>query len=234
LRAITPIYTEYQYKVVGDSSKDKSYGANVIRKYSKKKAIWTHFDMQGAMTKIPDIRIAVLKTFDHWQTERWIELKASGCCKRYQILSPLPTFDKSLSREVVKNMEAREKQSVDRLQGVVKWATSNHCLAGALKVYFGEPQGSPCLQCSYCQTGAVATIKRQVPRRPSASDLTNIYQLCGKDSNARMMARVAYGLGSPKITSLGHSKSPYFGSLVDCDFEELLEHFQNIMSAHND
>lgn len=49
---------------------------------------------------------------------------------------------------------------------------------------------------------------------------------CGVRDDARVLAKVAFGIRSPRITALGLSNAECFGILSDCDFNALVKRFE--------
>lgn len=51
--------------------------------------------------------------------------------------------------------------------------------------------------------------------------------------DSRLLAKIAFGIASPKITKLKMGRSPLFGSMDDHDFESLLTAFTRECESAN-
>lgn len=49
---------------------------------------------------------------------------------------------------------------------------------------------------------------------------------CGVRDDARLLAKVAFGIRSPRITALGLPNAENFGILSECDFNTLVNRFE--------
>ena len=102
-------------------------------------------------------------------------------------------------------------------------------LAQSLANYFGDTDvvpGGLCGLCTYCQTGEGAVFDPQATETPDPNKIRAILSACPERDDPRLLARMAFGITSPRLTAGKWSTShPYFGSMVDADFNALITAF---------
>jgi len=102
-------------------------------------------------------------------------------------------------------------------------------LAQGLASYFGDDAAIPtglCGSCSFCQTGDSITFEPEAVGRPDPMKIMAILQACPERDDPRLLARMAFGITSPRLTAGKWSTShPLFGSMVSTNFHALVEAF---------
>ena len=122
----------------------------------------------------------------------------------------------------------KEQDALNRMQEVVKLITDKKCFASALATYFGMdlPGGKPsCGHCTFCMTGKPVVLP---PRPPEVVDMVKIKEVlrvCRVRDDPRFLARVAFGIKSPRVTQLKLDKTRVFMSMPDHSFEALMREF---------
>ena len=122
---------------------------------------------------------------------------------------------------VYKELAEREKESLQRSQAVIDWATTPACLSAKLASYFGDNGVEECGHCTFCLTGK-AVDYTPAPKAPiDTARLKAVRKAIpdGEDVDALLLARLAWGISGPRLTSLKLGKHDVFGSMDDCDFE---------------
>lgn len=131
-----------------------------------------------------------------------------------------------------KDLEVREQQDLARMRSVMDLITGEACFARTLAQHFGDtlPDGEQeCWQCSWCETKQVVP-RVEPPRRAwdSAAFLKVLETVPARD-DPRFLARVAFGISSPRVTQEKLGKSPVFGSMEDHDFVVRLDYFPQVL-----
>jgi RecQ family ATP-dependent DNA helicase len=226
LRAITPEYTTYQFEDKGRyhavASSDHSPEARAIYSGSTKAVKNLTFDMNAA-TRKGLMRADLVRKLDSWNATGVIMLKTSGVMNRYRILSPLPTADEdiaALADDLYADMAQREKDALGRIDQMVGLITGKSCLALGLAQHFGMslPDGrQSCGHCTYCAWGEATTLTPKPIPPLNAEGVKRVLAACPHD-DPRLLARVAFGIKSPRITQLKLDKNPVFESLADHEF----------------
>lgn len=161
----------------------------------------------------------------------------SNVVHRFRVLKTLPTTKEeinSIAESCYTLLKQRETEEIARFQSVVDFATTNSCLAARLATYFGDsiPNGV-CNNCTFCITRKAVKFTQAQKRPVDLKKLHAIIKMCGDQDDPRFMARVAFGVSSPRISSLKLSRHHLFGSIGNCDFEDLLEQCTKILNIKN-
>lgn len=241
IRAITPEYSEYKfiassgyYRVV---HRDKSPEAQAICNSAKKAQKWYKVDPTNIASSTGLRRTDLVRKLQQLHDQGDIELKAGGVEPRYRVLKPLPKTDKDINDLVDKlyvDLEKKEQDALDRMREVVKLITGTKCFASALAAYFGMalPGGKEsCGHCTLCVTGTPVILPPRPPEVVDVDKIKAVLKECKVRDDPRFLARVAFGIKSPRVTQLKLDKSPVFMSLADHSFEALMREFTRACAA---
>ncbi|THW21097.1 ATP-dependent DNA helicase [Aureobasidium pullulans] len=234
LRAITPEYTSYQFEDKGRyhaaASSDHSPEARAIYSMSTKAVKNFTFDMSSA-TRTGLMRADLVRKLDSWNATGVIMLKTSGVMNRYRVLRPLPRAEEDiadLADQLYADMARREQDSLGRIDQVLNLVTGQACFALGLAQYFGmelPDSRKSCGHCTFCAWGAPPTMPAKPPPPLNVEGIKKVLAVCPHD-DPRLLARVAFGIKSPRITQLKLDKSAVFESLADHEFSTLLREFE--------
>ncbi|KAH8902493.1 ATP-dependent DNA helicase [Coniochaeta sp. PMI_546] len=235
IRAITPEYSEYKF--VASSSyyrlvhADKSPEGQAIFKSAKKAQKWYKIDPTNIASSTGLPRTDIVRRLQQLHDQGAIELKAGGVEPRYRILNVLPKTDNDINDlvdKVYKDLEKKEQDALRRMEEVVNLMTSKTCFASALAAYFGMnlPGGKEeCGHCTLCLTGKPVVLPPRPTEVVDIQKIKAVLHACGVRDDPRFLARVAFGIKSPRVTQLKLDKSPVFMSLADHSFEALIREF---------
>ncbi|KAH9989891.1 ATP-dependent DNA helicase recQ [Xylariaceae sp. FL0662B] len=235
IRAITPEYSSYQfepkYEYDRSARNDKSQEAKSIFENAEKVKKWYKIDANAVAKSTGLLRADLIRKLNDFHDRGFIMLRASGVENRYKILEKLPSTREEIDAVVDKlyaEMEAREEDALRRTQQVANLITGDQCFALSLAEHFGMglPAGkTKCGHCTHCLTGKPV----KLPPKPTPPvDIVGIQKIlaaCDVRDDPRFLARVAFGIKSPRVTQLKLDKKQIFGSLEDHDFKSLLEEF---------
>jgi hypothetical protein len=102
-------------------------------------------------------------------------------------------------------------------------------LAQSLASYFGDTDAVPgglCGICTYCQTAEAIVFDPQATTIPDPNKIRAILTACPERDDPRLLARMAFGITSPRLTVGKWSTShPHFGSMGNVDFKVLVAAF---------
>ena len=102
-------------------------------------------------------------------------------------------------------------------------------MAQGLASYFGDDDAVPdgmCGQCTFCLTGTGVEFAPIAQSVPDPGRIKEILSACPERDDPRLLARMAFGITSPRLTYGKWSTShPLFGSMVDTDFNALVAAF---------
>ena len=101
--------------------------------------------------------------------------------------------------------------------------------AQSLAAYFGDDDvvpGGMCGKCTFCMTGSGVEFQPAAKAIPDPARIRQILDACPERDDPRLLARMAFGIASPRLTAGKWSSShPLFGSMVDTDFNALVAAF---------
>ncbi|KAK4645205.1 hypothetical protein QC761_000860 [Podospora bellae-mahoneyi] len=216
IRATTSEYSTYKFEAMPPV-------IDAIYKNAKKKLKWYDLDVnEAASYKNTGLtRGDIVAKLNQLDQQGHIRLKASGLMNRYIVQKALPRTHKDKEKVVdklYKDSTDREKDALQRCKEVMSLITGSKCFALSLAQHFGmglpkdkEKQTNPAPQ-THCDANDGFKHSKG-PRSYNARD------------DPRFLARVAYGIRSPRVTALKLDKSPVFRSLAHHDFEALLAEF---------
>nr|VWO96695.1 Pre-mRNA-splicing ATP-dependent RNA helicase PRP28 (EC [Ganoderma boninense] len=237
IRATTPFFSIYDIsqrdangwsKVLGNSSP----AAKAIRTYWSAKGNGYQINTVLTAERAGIERSDISRTVNGWELDGHITSKASQVRARFMVMKPMPkgTKDiKALAEQLYTGMVGRENEAVEKIRKVIEFATADDCMAQGLAAYFGDEDAVPggmCGKCSFCLSGAGVEFSPIAQSIPDATRLKQILDACPERDDPRLLARMAFGITSPRLTygkwSTAH---PLFGSMVDVDFSALVAAF---------
>lgn len=229
LRAITPEYTSWKFRDMGTyvpiASKDRSAAATAIFKNAKKKSTLYHFEPKDAMTGSHILRSDLMNKINEWSNRGMIDVQGSGVMNRYRILDELPVEASeldALTDDLYVDMQAREKDALGRMQQVADLVTGDQCFAFALAKHFGMglPTGKDnCGHCTFCITKKAVILPHKAIPPVDFAGIKKVLEACDVRDDPRFLARVAFGIKSPRVTALKLGNSAVFGSLIEQPFD---------------
>lgn len=235
IRAITPEYSEYKFVASPSYYRlvhvDKSPEGQAVFKSAKKAQKWYKVDPTNIASSTGLRRSDLVRKLQQLHDQGALELRAGGVEPRYRVLKALPKTETAIEELVDKlyvDLEKKEEDALRRMKEVVSLVTGKGCFASALAAYFGMdlPGGkAKCGHCTLCLTGKPVVLP---PRPPEVVEITKIKAVlaaCNVRDDPRFLARVAFGIKSPRVTQLKLDKLSIFGSLADHSFEALMREF---------
>lgn len=227
IRATTPMYTKYTYLPGPNYSQLASNGTpagKAINACGKKASKLYHIDVDTAATRYRIERNAIVSQLNQFNDARVLELKPSLVLHVYKILKPLPKILAQIEKlvsEIYATMEKREHDALHRTDEMLDLITGSSCFSRVLAKHFGDdlPGGRPeCGHCTWC-----ITHKPVVQQSPPAvafdwGAFRQILNVVKERDDARLLARIAFGISSPRVTALKLGRDPIFGSMEDHEF----------------
>lgn len=229
---MTPKYSEYKYTKLPSFNGLTIDGSKVtesLRKVSKAAKKWIHIDVDVAARSGGFPRADAVRKLQEWHDRGAIELKPSGVVNRFRVLKEFPQGEdakRDIITAVHEQIEAREQSDMERVHAVIDLITSKGCLARELARHFGDEESLPtngCGNCSYCLTKTPTMfLEGDKKRETDPIDEDKIKAILSATKirdDARFLARVAFGISSPRVTTEKLGKHAVFGSMDNCDFQ---------------
>ena len=117
------------------------------------------------------------------------------------------------------------------MHAVIDLITSKSCLARELARHFGDEGSIPasgCENCSFCTTKSPVIFiggKKKLKKAPiNEGKIKAILSATKVRDDARFLARVAFGISSPRVGIERLGKHKVFGSMSECEFEVSIVH----------
>ena len=228
VRAVTPIYTKYSYKTgpayASTTRSDKSKAATAILNGSKKASKLIHIDVDTTASKYGLLRTDIIHKLNDWNEEEAIELKPSGVINVYKVLARLPQTSQEINNlvnAIYSLLQSRESQALARTDEVLALITSPACFSQSLAQHFGDslPDGKKeCGHCTWCLEHKAVISEKSPPVPFNKAAFKAILKKVQDRDDARFLARIAFGIRSPRITKLKLGKDPIFESMADHEF----------------
>lgn len=236
IRAITPFYSFYEITPLNSSRifSDNSQIGKVIRTYWRRKsATGKHeIDIVDAASRAGVDRADMARHISNWELDGSAEVKASQVRARYTLLKPFEKTAASiraLADEMHTRMLKQEEDSVKKLRQVIAFAIDDDCLAHNLAKHFGNEDAVPndmCGSCTFCTTGQSVEFTLKSPTVVHPKQIQAVLDACPIRDDPRLLARMAFGVTSPRLTANKWSTShTLFGSMVNVDFGHLVQAF---------
>jgi superfamily II DNA helicase RecQ len=231
-RAAGSLYAKYAYIVKNPNivKNDGSTAASAILRASVKNAKWIHLALDDLANSTGIPRADLVRKLDEWNERGAIELKKEGVQNIYRLERPLPSTPEEIDKivkQLDETMEKTEQQNLARTKALINLITDNRCLSRSLADYFGESSdiSEECGHCTWCETHTQVVLPNEPPQSPDPAKIQQVLKAVSVRDDPRFLAKLAFGIKSPRMTALKVDKTPAFESMNVCDFPELLSVF---------
>ena len=228
IRAITPQYSKYSYVASGrypsTVASDQSAAAKAINVFAQQAKTLHHIDLNAVTRSTGIPRADMVRKLNHWNDHEIIELRVAGVLNVYRVTQKLPSTPaevEHLVQELYSHMEAREQQALNRTDQVIGLITGKSCFSKALATHFGDdlPSGkTECGHCTWCLTHKSVPLQRLPLVGFNDGAFQRILERVPDRDDARFLARVAFGITSPRVVAMKLKDHPVFGSMNEHDF----------------
>lgn len=232
-RAAGTLYSTYKYatKDANAIRNDTSPAANVIKRASVKATKWTHIAVDDLANTSKLERADLVRKLNQWNEQGSIELKTEGVRNMFRLERPLPSTKKEIDtiiKQLDDNMGSTERMNLDRTKALIDLITNKECFSRALASYFGETGSNApkeCGHCTWCETHTQVVLPNEPPQPPDPAKVKQVLDKIIIRDDPRFLAKVAFGIKSPRATDLKVYNTGVFESMNVCDFMELLQVF---------
>lgn len=230
IKYTAPFYSEYKFKylvpqdalIAGFDASRQDFLRRLFAQASEKKT-WSYVDLDTAARNLGEDRSRIVKALNHLEETGKLEVGVTGLRQGMRRLSRPDASQ--LARSLAEKVARNEAANLERTRQVVELMNVPSCKTGYVLAYFGEDLGRPCGHCSYCETGATATIGG-ADRALGPSERRHLDRFLSERPigarSPRDAARFLCGIASPKLSRSPAAKSPLFGALADAPFRAVL------------
>ncbi|KAH7234909.1 P-loop containing nucleoside triphosphate hydrolase protein [Fusarium redolens] len=161
-----------------------------------------------------------------------IVLTVGGVEQKYKVMDKLPKTDTAiddLTDKLYDDLKRREKQALDRLKDVIDLVTAPKCFGLSIAQHFGMDlpgNKKKCGHCTFCLKGAAVKLPPSSPKQVDRAAINKVLISTDIRDDARFLARIAFGIKSPRVGKLKLDRSPVFMSMADHDFDAILKEFK--------
>ncbi|RSL59037.1 hypothetical protein CEP54_007507 [Fusarium duplospermum] len=236
IRAVTPEYSSYKFEATPSYfprlKNDKSPEAKAILDNARKARKYHTIDPSEVASLTGLSRMEIVKILNDLNDSGAIILTVGGVEQKYKILKELPSIDAqidALTDEVYATLQVREKQALERIQQVIKFITGRKCFGLSIAEHFGMslPDGKKkCGHCTFCLSGKAVELPPSPPKTLNRAAIREVLNATDVRDDARFLARVAFGIKSPRVTKLKLDRNHVFSSMADSNFEMILKEFE--------
>lgn len=173
----------------------------------------------------------VLSKLRDWNDSHIIDLSPAYGISRYRVLKSFPQTQLAV-REIVETtyneLKAQDAETVMRSLKVTNLITGKSCYAHGLAAHFKDINSVPKTGCGHCQwcltkkrvvLGAGGNKKNKNKGKLDAKRINAVLKLCPIRNDPELLAKIAFGIKSPKILREGYSSwNRVFASMADCSF----------------
>lgn len=229
IRAVTPEYSSYKFEANPSYfprlKNNKSPEAKAILQYASKARKYHSIDLSAVSRTTGLNRNELVKLLNELNDSGAIKLTVTGVEQKYKVLGKLPQTDaeiESLLDSLYANLELREQQALDRVKQVIKLLTAPKCIPLSIVEHFGMtlPNGrQECDHCTFCLSHKPVQIPTLSPKSVDKEAIQRVLAATDVRDDARFLARVAFGIKSPRVSKLRLDKTAVFMSMADQDFD---------------
>ncbi|KAF2850544.1 ATP-dependent DNA helicase [Plenodomus tracheiphilus IPT5] len=232
-RAAGSMYDRYKYVLKNENvvSNDASAEGKAINKAAVKASKWTHVALNELSESTGLVRQNLVRKLDEWNERGLIQLEKEGVQNIFRLERPLPSSPREIEdiiQQLDESMASTEQSNLARTQALLNLITAKRCYSRAIADYFGDSgDGAPseCGHCTYCETHEQVVLPNEPPQPPDSVKVQELLDKVAVRDDARFLAKVAFGIKSPRMTALKIPQLGVFESMNVCDFNELLEVF---------
>ncbi|TMX10997.1 RecQ family ATP-dependent DNA helicase [Aeromonas salmonicida subsp. achromogenes] len=243
---IMPAYSyfaEYRFKFVLDKAEiltrfnpDRRQFLEQLFACASQARSWCTMDFDALWQGYQGERHRAAAALDYLQQQGWIELESKQMTDVYRVLRQDVDIN-ALADELYALFEKKELSELARLQALLAFFTSSHCLSQELARYFANEQApSKCGHCSVCRGEVAVLPPLPTLTLPNENGLRAwcdpLIALC-HTRHPRILTRFLCGIATPLTTRVKAKSLAGFGQLAAHPFAEVLAAVSRFYPTHN-
>ncbi|ACJ29335.1 ATP-dependent DNA helicase RecQ [Shewanella piezotolerans WP3] len=232
IKAKYSYFAEYKYKLqttlatlMSKFDPERQQFINAIIDTSAKAKIWYSADLKQLETFIPNSRGRAIKALDYLDQKQLIELQSKQLTQVYDVYQD-KLQGQGLAESLFNQFTTKERSEIDRINFLVNFFGSSHCLSLQLAQYFSDPHAvAACGSCSVC-LGHLT----QLPEPKQLQELdTYDFDVISADAisklktndSAVLLTRFLCGLTTPIFTKLKMRQTYGFAKFEHYRFKDV-------------
>lgn len=243
---IMPAYSyfaEYRFKFVLDKAEiltrfnpDRRQFLEQLFACAPQARSWCTMDFDALWQGYQGERHRAAAALDYLQQQGWIELESKQMTDVCRVLRQDVDIN-ALADELYALFEKKELSELARLQALLAFFTSSHCLSQELARYFADEQApSKCGHCSVCRGEVAVLPPLPTLTLPNENGLRAwcdpLIALC-HTRHPRILTRFLCGIATPLTTRVKAKSLAGFGQLAAHPFAEVLAAVSRFYPTHN-
>ncbi|ESU09802.1 hypothetical protein FGSG_03419 [Fusarium graminearum PH-1] len=244
IRATTPEYSSYKFEATSSYFPRlkviNTPESKAILQHAKKAKKFHSIDLTQVANKEGLRRSDLVNLLNDLNNNGAIVLTVGGVEQKYKVLGKLPKTDTAIDKltdELYEDLKRREKQALERLTEVVNFVTSPKCFGLSLAQHFGmdlPSNSNKCGHCTFCYQGQRVALPPASPKKVDRSAINQVLAATDVRDDARFLARIAFGIKSPRVGKLKLDKTKAFMCMADQDFDAILKEFKKACKEKDD
>ncbi|MGO1246531.1 MAG: RecQ family ATP-dependent DNA helicase [Oceanisphaera sp.] len=232
---INPLYSyygDYRFKFVASAEEiisrfnpERQAFLTAVFQGSPKAKTWCQVDFDAIWHTASGERKRVINALDYLHEQGLIVLESKQMIEVYQVLEP--TLDKVAEAQRLHQLfQQKEHNEIHRLEQMIQFFESEHCLSQCLASYFGDHNAPKhCGHCSVC-AGRVAKLPK--PATPTLPTTAQLQQWCQSlqeqhptPLSLHTLTCFLCGISTPLLNQLKAKKQPGFAALEQHSFSDI-------------
>ncbi|KAL6916756.1 hypothetical protein FSHL1_008571 [Fusarium sambucinum] len=244
IRATTPEYSSYKFEATSSYYPRlkviNSPESKAILQHAKKAKKFHSIDLSAVANKEGLRRNDLVNLLNDLNNNGAIILTVGGVEQKYKVLAKLPKTDAAIDKltdDLYEDLKRREKQALERLKEVVDFVTSPKCFGLSLAQHFGmdlPSNAKKCGHCTFCYQGQRVALPPASPKKVDRAAINQVLAATDVRDDARFLARIAFGIKSPRVGKLKLDKTKAFMCMADQDFDAILKEFKKACKEKDD
>jgi len=198
---------------------------------------WHTIDVAGAAEHLGEEKSRIAQALNHLGEIGDLRLQPSRPRYVYELKPDSGSGRSELVNSLVEAFLQREANEIERIETVVEFCESTHCLTRQLLGYFGEALDEDCGTCGNCvdrdrdtgEGGLPTDLIDDIPAEQMAIIREVIDEKHIPLRQARQLTRFLCGLSSPAATRARLSRHDHYGALECIPFQTVLEQVETML-----
>jgi ATP-dependent DNA helicase RecQ len=203
-------YIEEQADILAKFDPSRQLFLKTLFDFSVKKKIWATMNLDGFLTAHPGSRERLLSALDYLDEKGLIELQSKKLIDLYWVDIDQIRSDKWVN-ELVQYAEQSEIAQLERIEQMIEFFKSEHCITSRLASYFDDHEvPNNCGHCSACLGPSNTFPVPEYPLWPSEAQIKKGLHLLGEKLTSQMAVELDVSLATRFLAGL---TCPYFTRL---------------------